>query len=122
MPKRLTVEFTCDRCGAVWSEDYESGSPIPETASINICLRQQGADGEPVDQVVSLEVLCDKCSSTVGAYVKSINLDPDARKKSRAKKGEEDVEEESASPLPPPAPATTPRYVEIAPLRPQSYT
>lgn len=69
-------------------------------------MQQLDEPGLLVDRVVSFSVLCAKCGPTVGTYVNNIDRDPEARKKSKAKKGEVDAEEESASPLPPTTSAT----------------
>lgn len=82
MPKRIACEMKCDRCGAVWYEDYTPGEPEPATPSMAAILK---VPGKP-DRVVKYDTLCEKCSGTVANYVDSLDLDPEARKKPRAKK------------------------------------
>jgi hypothetical protein len=71
-------------------EDYTPGEPLPETAGITILLKAPPL-AQPMREV-KYEVLCSKCMQAVVNYVDSIDLDPEARKKPRAKKGEEAAE------------------------------
>ena len=85
MPKRIAVELKCDRCPAVWFEDYVPGDPEPATPSVKIHIERPN---EP-DLDIQYEVLCKKCVTTISNYIKSVHRDPNARRKPRAKKKEE---------------------------------
>ena len=108
MPKRIAVEMKCERCPAVWYEDYTPGDPEPETASVEIVLKTPVGEGVFAEKSVKYEVLCKKCAGTVTNYVDGVELDPDARKKPKAKK-EEGGAQGDAPRRPPESKSTTPR-------------
>jgi hypothetical protein len=76
----------CDRCPTVWFVDYEANKPEPVTTSVEIRIRHPVDGKVSADKIVKYEVLCDRCVRTVLNYVSSVDRDPDARKKPRAKK------------------------------------
>jgi hypothetical protein len=82
MPKRIAIEMKCERCPAVWFEDYVPGVPEPSTPHVEISISGEGV--EP--KLIKYEVLCKKCVTTITNYIKSVDRDPNARKKPRAKK------------------------------------
>lgn len=110
MPKRIAIEMKCDRCKAVWYEDYTPGEPVPATAQLELTLSTPMADAPEVmaERKVKYEVLCKKCETTVANYISGVELDPDARKKPKAKK-EETGAQGDAPRRPPESKSTTPR-------------
>lgn len=98
----------CDRCKAVWYEDYTPGDPEPETASVKISLKTPVGEGVIAEKEVEYEVLCKKCEGTVTNYIGNVELDPDARKKPKAKK-EEARAQGDAQRRPPEPKSSTPR-------------
>ena len=85
MPRRIAIEMKCDRCPAVWFDDYEPGQEDAPVSSFEMSLNIV-VDGQVVPREVAFNVLCTKCEDTVKNYVDSIDRDPAARRKPRAKK------------------------------------
>lgn len=95
----------CERCGALWHQDYTPGDPEPETASVTILLKKPvGEEGMTADREVNFDVLCTKCEETVTNYVDSVDRDPEARKKAGAKKKGGGKGDGAARPPKPPTP------------------
>jgi hypothetical protein len=103
----------CDRCKAVWYEDWKPGDPEPETASVKIALRTPVGEGVFGEKEVEYEVLCKRCESTVTNYVGNVELDPEARKKPKAKK-EEARAQGDAQRRPPEPKSSAPRPTQRA--------
>ncbi len=99
MPKRLAVEFQCDRCKKFWYEDYDpKKEELPDTASVKLEL---SVPGKPVLKV-DFEVCCESCANTVANYAAGIN-------KSRAKEdGTGEGDGQSTDHHPPPKSPTQP--------------
>lgn len=116
MPKRIAVEMKCDRCKAIWYEDYTPGDPEPATASLELTLKIPLPEAKEVlaERKVKYEVLCKRCESTVANYIDGVELDPDARKKPKAKKGEEARAQGDAQRRPPEPKSSAPRPTQRA--------
>ena len=85
MPRKLTIECTCDRCGRIWYEDYTEGEEPPSTPSLEARFVNPGGSEPGID--VKFEVLCEGCSVTLWNYVEKLGeLKHRSPKKSGAKK------------------------------------
>jgi len=67
MPRKLTVEFTCDRCGRIWYGNYTEGEELPVAPSLKATLAGPNM-AKPIREV-GFEVLCATCFQTVINYV-----------------------------------------------------
>ncbi len=72
MPRKLTNECTCERCGRIWYEDYVEGEePVPTTrleaklSWIDVQKEEQSLD-------VKFDVLCGNCSDTLGKLMEKL--------------------------------------------------
>jgi hypothetical protein len=69
MPRKLTVECTCDRCGRIWYEDYVEGEDLPELSVLNVRLTgPRLPDGTSIREV-TFDALCKQCFQTVIGYI-----------------------------------------------------
>lgn len=114
MPKRIAVELKCERCKAVWYEDYTPGDPEPAAASLELTLLipVPGSSEMMSKRKVHYEVLCKRCASTVANYVNGVELDAEARKKAGAKKKGARAQGGGPSHPPEPKSPTPPRSSE----------
>jgi len=71
MPRKLTTECTCDRCGRVWYEDYTEGQEPPATTYLE--LKLQVPVNPEQDRAVKFEVLCTSCTTAVGNLVDKLS-------------------------------------------------
>lgn len=93
MPRKLTIECTCDRCGRVWYDDYTQGEEPPSTPQLSASFRTCPED---VPMEVKFDVLCASCAKTVGNLVESLGK---LAKRSPAKSGAtEEAPDEGAPP------------------------
>lgn len=87
MPKKQVTQYTCERCARVWYLD--STAPEPAT-KLNLLLELGRAKDSPDGAAIQYECLCNSCSDTVRALVKS--LAPLKPRQPRAKKKDESME------------------------------
>lgn len=98
MPKRIAVEFQCDRCKKFWYDDYDpKKEELPETASVSLTLK---VPGKPVVQA-DFEVCCETCTNTVANYAAGIT-------KSRTKENETAASDGQSTDRHPPTSPTQP--------------
>jgi hypothetical protein len=94
MPRKLTVECTCDRCGRIWYLDYKEGEELPATPYLELKLQVPGSPEQ--DQEVKFEMLCSSCSKTISNYVSKLGeLQHRSPNKSGAKEEPEDTDSSS---------------------------
>jgi len=88
MPKRIAIEYKCDRCGATWFEDWNGSDTPPETASLTLALTAPNL-AKPAREL-TFDVVCQTCYQTVINYIDHIDLPnkPKVEKKPGAKKEE----------------------------------
>lgn len=84
MPRKLVVEYTCDRCGRIWYEGYKEGEDPPDVPSLK-CELNAPDQGKPVRQV-NFEAVCDSCYQTVINLIDSMDKLEKKSPKPRAKK------------------------------------
>lgn len=98
MPRKLTVECTCDRCGRIWYEDYTEGEEPPQTTQLEVKMTSLGVDRKLQSREVKFEVLCGSCADTLGNYVEKLG---ELKHRSPAKAGGKEEPAEADSPDPP---------------------
>lgn len=84
MPRKLVVEYTCDRCGRIWYEGYKEGEDPPDVPSLKCELNSPGQD-KPARQL-NFEAVCDSCYQTVINLIDSMDKLEKKSPKPRAKK------------------------------------
>ena len=70
MPKKLVVEYECDRCNRVWYENYTEGEQPPETNSLSVTLKKP--DAKSVKEI-QFSVMCESCTKTVTNLLASLS-------------------------------------------------
>ena len=87
MPRKLTNECTCERCGRIWSEDYIEGEEPVLTTKLEAKLSWLDAQKDERSLDVKFDVLCGNCSDTLGKLMKKLGeLKHRSPNKSGAKK------------------------------------
>ncbi len=92
MPKKSVVQYTCERCTRVWYLDADAPEP---SVKLNLLMELDRSKDTPPGAAVRYECLCDSCSDTVQALVKS--LAPLKPRQPRAKKKDEPADKENSS-------------------------
>jgi uncharacterized cysteine cluster protein YcgN (CxxCxxCC family) len=85
MARKLVVEYTCDRCGRIWYEEYKDGEDPPEVARLRCELRSPDS-GEKAAREVNFEALCQTCYQTVINLIDSMDKLEKKSPKPKAKK------------------------------------
>ncbi len=85
MPRKLLVEYTCDRCGRKWYENYEEGKEPPEAPHLSLQLYAAAPADAPA-RGIAFEALCGSCYQTVINLVDSMDKLEKKSPKPRAKK------------------------------------
>lgn len=99
MPRKLTVEFTCDRCGRIWYVNYVEGEELPVAPSLKVHL--EGPHMVQPVREVGFDVLCSTCFQTVVNYVDKLGeLKHRSPEKSEAKEEEPPPPEKKTRPKP----------------------
>lgn len=84
MPRKLTVECTCDRCGRIWYEDYSEGDKLPEAHALAVMLTGPNMAKNAHIRKVTFDALCKHCFQTVVGYIDKLDT---LQKNSPAKAG-----------------------------------
>lgn len=79
MPRKLLVEYECDRCGRKWYEPYKEGEEPPEAPQLQLTC----SAGEQLREI-DFEALCQSCVQTVMNLIDS--MDRLEKRSPRAKK------------------------------------
>lgn len=85
MPRKLLVEYTCDRCGRKWYENYEEGKEPPEAPHLSLQLYAAPPADAPA-RGIAFEALCQSCYQTVINLIDSMDKLEKKSPKPRAKK------------------------------------
>ena len=101
MPRKLLVQYECDRCTREWFKDYKEGEDPPPAPSLYLKLDEVAGGSEVI---VKFDSLCESCRKTVKGYIehisKKIKGKSPERKKSKAKKNADDKSSPASSPSP----------------------
>jgi hypothetical protein len=83
MPRKLVVEYECDRCGRKWYVGHTEGEEPPEQCHLELKFTVPGAS-LPVRDVV-FDVLCISCAKTISNLVEGLDKLEKKSPKPRAK-------------------------------------
>ena len=98
MPRRITAEMKCARCGRLWYADYDVVKGDIDCVSLEMVLKS----GTGQERKVSFDAICGICTKAIVNYIDQIDRDMKKASPQRRTGARKTPKEVQASPPAPP--------------------